>query len=259
MPAPHATVDLPSSAFTRRRQVQPEILHESPARLMDRLKAFPLFAHLPPARLSVLASNTQMRVYGAGDVIWRQGESSRWVLFIEDGLAITSRNTSNGVNRTYGLYGPGDSLGLYATWSGGKYPTDALALNHGLKVLLLSASTLVRMARAGPLLLEPLMAGRGRFAAAVIRKIGIVSAGTVSQRVATLMLMLLERYGVSMGDHAARLPIRMTLEQIGAITDARIETVARALSEWKREGWMSNDQDGFNFSALDRLKNLATA
>lgn len=219
-----------------------------------RLARFGLFSDFPPHCLARLAAATRVQVHGAGDALWHQGEASRRVLLIEEGLAIASRRVREGVSRTYGLYGPGDSLGLYAIWAGMKYPTDALALNHGLTVLALSSSALVKCVREEPRLLEPLMEEVGRFTEAFLRKIDIVSAGTVQQRVAALMHMLLERYGVPTGERAASLPIRLTLEQIGAITDARIETVARALAEWKREGWMSNDADGFHFSALSRLK-----
>jgi CRP-like cAMP-binding protein len=96
----------------------------------------------------------------------------------------------------------------------------------------------------------------GHFTEAFIRKIDIVSAGSIHRRMAALLAMLIERHGVSTGDNAACLPYKLTLAQIGGIADARIETVARVLSQWKKQGWLAVDTEGFHILELDRLHAL---
>ena len=68
--------------------------------------------------------------------------------------------------------------------------------------------------------------------------------------------MLLARHGIVLGENEARLPFRLTLEQISSIVDSRLETVARVLAVWKRQGWLRIDADGFHFGQLDRLAAL---
>ncbi len=219
----------------------------------SRLRRFELLAGLPERVFARLAGATQARQFAAGACLWRQGDENHQVLFIERGLAVTSRHIRVGIDRTYGIYGPGDSLGVFAIWAGMRYPTDAFALNSGLTALAMDTAVLLRCAERQPALAEPLRAEIGRFTEAFLRKIDIVSAGAVSARVATLLTGLIERHGTAIGANAACLPYRLTLAQIGSIADARVETVARVFGEWKKQGWLSIDSDGIHVLELDRL------
>lgn len=247
----------PRRNYVRRRwPASPDIGQPEPEALARRMRRFALFATLSESALTTLAGAARQQAYHAGEIIWRQGELNRHVLFIEKGLAITSRMVRDGLDRTYGFYGPGDSMGLYAIWAGMRYPTDARALNEGMTAIQLDTRAVVDMARKNAAMTEPLLQEIGRFTEAFIRKIDIVSAGTVARRMARLMSLLVERYGEASPDGGSHLPFRLTLEQIGAIVDNRFETVARVLADWRKEGWLSIDENGYHFSRLDRLKAL---
>lgn len=251
------TVDLPRSLIWRsKRPALPSPGQPGGEELVTRMRQFDLFADLADDLLLELASFACIQSYRTGEYVWRQGEASSRVLFIERGLAKASRRDAAGLSRTYGLYGPGDSLGVYALWAGMKYPTDAAALSEGMTAVLLDSEALLRCAHNQPSLSAPLIAEIGRFTEAFIHKIEIVSAGTIPQRMAALMIMLVDRYGEESPDGRAELPIYLTLEHIGGIIDARIETVTRALGDWKRRGWLAVDGDGFHFARFDRIRSL---
>ena len=233
----------------------PALRAEAPT-LTERLRRFALFAHLPARAMADIAAATRVLECPPGTWLWRRGDPSLQVLFIERGLASTSRRAREDVDRTYGLYGPGDSMGLHAVWAGMRYPTDAQVLNNPLTALCLETPALVRCAERQPELAEPLMVEVGHFTESFIRKIDIVSAGSVHRSMAMLLAMLIERHGVSTGDNAACLPYKLTLAQIGGIADARIETVARVFSQWKKQGWLAVDSEGFHILELDRLHAL---
>lgn len=247
-------VDLPRRVFRRCRQraLLPEG-QPGQAELAERMQRFALFARLPPGELAELAAAASIQSFRTGETIWHEGERNRRVMFIEQGLVKAARCRRGGGKRTYGLYGPGDSMGLYAIWAGMKYPTDAVALNDGMSAILMEADFLARFAEAHPELAEPLMVEIGHFTEAFIRKIDIVSAGTVPERLAVLMTMLIERYGIASQADSARLPINLTLAHISEIVDARAETVARALGSWRRQGWFRVDEHGCHFARLDKL------
>lgn len=221
--------------------------------LLDRMKRFELFAQLPELTLRTLAATAREWVYHAGEYLWRQGESNHRVVFIEKGLAVTSRRVREGMHRIYGLYGPGDSMGIYAIWAGMSYPTDAQALNEGLRVIQLDTSAVIECAKHESQFSSSLLTEISKFTEAFMRKIDIVSAGTATQRIAKLMNVLVERYGVSKRENVAHLPFTLTLEQIGRTVDSRIETVARILSEWKRRGWVAFRADGIYIAGMDQL------
>jgi len=177
-------------------------------------------------------------------------------MFIEQGLVKASRRNRAGGSRTYGLFGPGDSMGILAIWAGMKYPTDAVAMNDGMSAIFVDTEAMLKFAEKYPRLAGPLRVEIGRFTEAFIRKIEIVSAGTVPQRLAVLMTMLIERYGVDKKGNKARLPISLTLEQISEIVGVRLETVARILSGWKKDGWLTIDASGCHFARLDKVREL---
>lgn len=250
---------VPSNLFVRRKRLTP--LPESQPGQKDmarRLRRFELFGALPDSALLRLAGAARVKACRAGEFLWHQGEEDREALFIERGLAIASRRAREGVDRTYGLFGPGDALGIYALWAGMKYPTDVLALNDGMTALQLDANALLGCLADEPAWAASLMVEMGRFTDALIHKIDIVSAGPTPRRVAALFVLLTGRYGAREKNGSALLPFRLTLQQIGGIVDTRIETVARVLSDWRSQGWLRSDSQGFHFSDISRLDALLT-
>lgn len=273
--ADKSVVQLPRRAFRRGvKRIAETAAQPNLDELSVRLRRFGLFSKLSPATLAALAAWARVRECRAGEFIWHQGEPNQRALFIEQGLVKTSRRNPAGVSRTYGLHGPGDSMGIYAIWAGKTYPTDAVALSDGMTALEIDSAALVELAGKSRLVSEKLLVEIGRFTEAFIHKIDIVSAGTVPRRLAALMTLLVERYGMvddtpkpvtksqespaapraaSPKAGPARLPISLTLEHISEIVDARIETVARVFSAWKRQGWLKIDANGCEFAKLEPL------
>ena len=250
-------VDLPRRVFRRIKRQTP-LPSDQPGKeeLMQRMRRFDFFSKLPARTLAELVSAASVQAFRAGDRVWRQHDEDRRVMLIEQGLVKASRRNRAGGSRTYGLFGPGDSMGILAIWAGMKYPTDAVAMNDGMSAIFVDTEAMLKFAEKYPRLAGPLRVEIGRFTEAFIRKIEIVSAGTVPQRLAVLMTMLIERYGVDKKGNKARLPISLTLEQISEIVGVRLETVARILSGWKKDGWLTIDASGCHFARLDKVREL---
>jgi len=225
--------------------------------LAKRLRHFELFAGVPQAVLRTVAAGAQLRTFRQGEFLWQRGDPARTIVLIGSGLVKASRRNRNGASKTYGVFGPGDSLGLYAFWAGMRYPTDAIALNEGVILIIIDAGEISDLAEQYPQLSRNLTGEVTRFSEAFIDKIEIISAGSIEQRLAVLLLQLVGRYGVDGRGEQARLPVFLTLVQISEIIDARIETVARALGRWKRAGWLIIDAHGWHFSRLDKLRELS--
>ncbi len=251
------TVDLPRRVFRRIKRQTP-LAASQPGRseLIERMRRFRLFSSLPARVLSGLAAASSVETFRAGDYIWEFNDEDRRVMFIEQGLVKGARRNRAGLSRTYGLYGPGDSMGIFAIWAGMRYPTDAVAMNDGVTAIFVDAEAILDFSEKYPRHAAALRFEIGRFTDAFIHKIEIVSAGTVPQRLAVLMTHLIDRYGVDKEGDRARLPITLTLEQISDIVGVRLETVARTLSVWKKDGWLAIDANGCHFSRLGRLREL---
>lgn len=250
-------VDLPRRVFRRIKRHAP-LPSGQPGKeeMARRMQRFALFAELPARVLSELVTAASVQSFRAGEYIWRLNDEDRRVMFIEQGLVKAARRNKEGVSRTYGLYGPGESMGIFAIWAGMKYPTDAVAMNDGMTGIFIDTDAMLKFAEKYPRLAGPLRIEIGHFTEAFIRKIEIVSAGTVPQRLAVLMTLLIDRYGVDKKGNKARLPITLTLEQISEIVGVRLETVARILSGWKKAGWLTIDASGCHFARLDKVREL---
>jgi CRP-like cAMP-binding protein len=95
-----------------------------------------------------------------------------------------------------------------------------------------------------------------RHTQALRAKIGIVSAGTVPRRLATLMLYLADRFGRPAEDAVLRIDVALTREQIGQLVSARVETVIRVLSRWQKLGWLRGTRDGLELLRRDMLERV---
>lgn len=250
-------LELPRSVFHRDKRYAP-LPSDQPdsEELTRRMQRFELFSCLPRPVLAELASAASVQVFCVGDHIWCEGEPNLHALFIEQGLVKAARRNRKGIGCTYGLYGPGDSMGIYAICAGMEYPTDAVAMNNGMTAILVDSVAILRFAEKYPHLAGPLRTEIGRFTDAFIQKIEIVSAGTAPHRLAVLMTMLVDRYGVENEGCKSRLPMTLTLEQISEIIGTRLETVARILNSWKKNGWLTIDTNGCHFTRLDKMREL---
>src|SRR3989337_2490520 len=98
-----------------------------------------------------------------------------------------------------------------------RYPTDAIALNEGVILIIIDAGEISDLAEQYPQLSRNLTGEVTRFSEAFIDKIEIISAGSIEQRLAVLLLQLVGRYGVDGRGEQARLPVFLTLVQISEI------------------------------------------
>ena len=257
--AAYAPLMLPRSLFFRTKahatSPQPSIAL-SRGQLATRLRCFELFADLPLTALKDVAEHVTVRSYRRGEFLWQWGDPAESIALIESGFVKAGRRDRKGASKTFALFGPGDSLGLFAFYAGMRYPTDAVALNEGLILMFVEAAELTRLAAKYPALADRLQGEVTRFTEAFINKIEVISAGSIAQRLAVLMMQLIGRYGVAHRSDQAQLPFVLPQEVIGEIIGARIETVARILAGWKRDGWIATDTHGCHFHCLDKLRGL---
>ena len=255
-------IALPRSVFFRTKFVSGSRIAPLPAEqperdeLARRMRRFELFSKITVAAIKEIAADTTVRVYRRGEFIWRRGDKVDKIILLESGFVKAARRDRHGASKTYGLYGPGDCLGLFALFAGTKHIIDAVALNEGLRAICIDVDPIFKLAEKSSRFSSNLHSQMSRFTEALINKIEIISAGTMSQRLAVLMMQLLDRYGTDKNENSAHLPVSLTLEQISEIIDARLETVARVLGDWKRAGWLVIDSNGSHFSNLDKLREL---
>lgn len=252
--------NLTRSAFFAHRRAAPKdhppLVQPVKHKLARIMASFELFCELPFDLIAEVASASKVRVYHIGEFIWKRGDRVTAITLVESGFVKLARRDQAEASKTYGLYGPGDAIGLFAMFAGNKHSVDAVALNEGLRTISIDARKFLKLTERSATLSNNVRDELTRFTESLINTIEVVKGGTVAQRLAVLMIQLLSRHGVDRHDNQARLPFMLTLEQLSEIVDARVETLARVLSQWKREGWLSTTQRGFIFPQVASIYGL---
>ncbi|MBL8742920.1 MAG: Crp/Fnr family transcriptional regulator [Myxococcales bacterium] len=89
---------------------------------------------------------------------------------------------------------------------------------------------------------------------AVLReKVDVLTAGEVPQRLATLFLVLLERFGDEGDQGELQLPVVLSRRVLARLVNARVETVIRVLSKWDKESFVETSDQGFIVRDTGRL------
>jgi CRP-like cAMP-binding protein len=213
--------------------------------LERKLRQVTEFQGLGERSIALLAKHARFQRHRAGERLWASGEDATQIAIVTGGLAKLVRPNLEGDPFNYGLFGPGDPIGVPALLDGRRYPTDAVAISQGLEVIRLDASILRQLARKEPAVGNALTALLLRFIDIMRSKIEILSAGFMPRRMQVLMLCLADRFGTWEGDRRVRIPLALTREQIAETIGVRLETVVRELKRWQRSGWIEISTSGY--------------
>lgn len=235
------------------------------AHLQRALKNSRIFRCLPDEFLPELASLTTVTAYRDGEYLWRTGDDAASFSIVQAGLVEIRRATAHGGDTIVGLFGPRESLDNFSTFDTRIRGTDAIAVSDKVELLRVRAAPVLEALRRLP---TPCQSCRPVSMAAAMQtsmaiqlgaleaKIDIMSAGTVEQRLALLILHLLDRFGDEDETHALHIPVALSRGQMARYVGARVETVIRTLSQWKRSGWIESFAGGFRFASTEPFERI---
>ncbi|MCP5316293.1 MAG: Crp/Fnr family transcriptional regulator [Chromatiaceae bacterium] len=203
-----------------------------------------------------MAQKSVLQDLTSGELVWHAGTTAKHFFLVESGLVAIRQLTLEGNSFIVTLFGPGDSLCIAPALQGIEYPGDAVVISETANLLLVPAAPVVAAMASDAVLNRALNRVIIEHSKILRHKIDIVSAGPVPRRLATLMLNLVERFGVSDNDDRAFVPIALTRESVGQLINARTETVIRTLSKWQKAGWFTTSPDGFHIDRLEILDRI---
>lgn len=109
----------------------------------------PLFAHLPPEQLALLATAFEVRRYEVGEIIFAQGAPTQGFLLLISGLCLLTQRQADGSERQITVVNPNQYLGQEALFRDG---TENMTLRvlESATVLLLKRARLLELAASYP-------------------------------------------------------------------------------------------------------------
>ena len=204
---------------------------EETARLLGRVS---IFAGLTPDQLADLASVAVPRRWGAGEVIFREGDAGDTCYVIEDGCVRVTRNHSDGRTITLAELRPGDLFGELAMFDSEKRSATVEAAEETTAVALLAGDLRRLLLRHPDISIKLLSAFAERLKEANER-ISRQSFQTVASRVAGVLLSHTEER-VGDGVPAQDVLIRSTRAEIAQLAGSSRESVSRFLATLERAG-----------------------
>lgn len=136
------------------------------------------------------------------------------------------------------------------------YPAEALAATE-VAVVRIPAQLVVERAQHEPTLSHALSHAPLEHTRALVAKIDVVSAGSVTARLATVLLQLYERFGDENEQGVAEVAVPLSRTALARLVSARTETVIRALSSLQRSGALRTLPHGFAVPDRARLERIA--
>ncbi|MFN8594453.1 MAG: Crp/Fnr family transcriptional regulator [Thermomicrobiales bacterium] len=206
-----------------------------------RLADVPLFAGLSAPVLDEIARESRIRRYGAGQVLWSEGDPGDALLVLEAGQLRVSRFTGAGVEVVLAVVDAPAALGELALLDGA--PRDAAVIaQQPVVVRYLARSVFQGLLRREPTLVDGLL----RSLAAMVRAGNARHAKTVGLDVpGRLAAWLLARAVESepRGRGQPEIVLGRSQGQLAAELGTTRSTLNRALNSFEALGYLSRDGD----------------
>lgn len=224
----------------------------------DLLKNTRLFAALPAAALDQICRAGQFTRIERGAFLFHQGQPADRFYVLLAGQMRLVQHTTDGKDVTMAVFTEGDLIGLIVALTEDAFPGTAEALADSTLCTLPPAVMWSLMNQHAALSVEivRMMAARLHEAHARIREL---SAERVQQRIARSLTRLASKVGVSAGDGAVRLDVRLSRQDLAQMSGTTLETVSRTLSAWEAQGIISAGREQVTIRDSHALMTLAEA
>jgi CRP-like cAMP-binding protein len=213
--------------------------------------------NLSTMTLRTLADHSAVNSVRPPRPLWKMGDASEFAALVLAGGMEMVRTSPSGHEFTMGFFGPGDMLGLCAVAQGNEYPCTARPFSAETKVLKIRLKAAIQNKQDSTSTeLSTWISAELLTHQRILRdKVDILSAGKVEHKVCELLRQLQRRFGTKgVGNADTVIPLRLTKTQIGRLVDARVETVIRLFSIWKKAGLVSFEKNSIHILSWRELE-----
>uniref|UniRef100_UPI00404856E5 Crp/Fnr family transcriptional regulator n=2 Tax=Orrella sp. TaxID=1921583 RepID=UPI00404856E5 len=207
-----------------------------------------LFADLNESDFELIHAPIDDLVFQPGVALFGEGRSAGHVMTIRTGVVKLVRNAADGRARIVRILKPGDVIGLEALFSP-VYDTDAVALSP-VSVCKIPITVIKDLSAQSPRLHMRLMERWHRAVKEADDWLAALNFGTARQRVANIILKMRHMEDPTLTTLFSR-------EDMGAMSDLKLETVSREVSRWTKEGVIEpQDKIGrlYRITSIDKLQ-----
>ena len=224
------------------------------------IKSSRSFDGLSDANKKYLFDHSSHHNYKKGASLWLKSDPGEFCAFIVDGLIEISNPNLSGDDHIFGIFGPGDIIGLSAILKRSPYPASAIVGSKHCSVIKLFIRSIEHdLAESDRANMHAWQRERLLSHEQILReKIMILSAGSLHTRLIEFFEHLRLRFSKNQIERAQsiHIPLSLTKTQIAKVIEARVETVIRILNRWEKAGYIKFDSGSISISKIEKLKNL---
>lgn len=172
-----------------------------------------------------------------GQTIWFNGSQHDFFGLVGSGFVKMVSRTNRGGEITAEIMGPGQVFGLLGAIDGGGCPLTAKAVCD-LWYCRIPRRDFIPQFTGRPILKDRLLKRTTHRLRQANDMIARMSSGTVEERLAKIMLYLIESYAEPCGEGLI-LTVPLTRQDLGEMAGTTVETTIRVLSRWQKQGILS--------------------
>jgi CRP-like cAMP-binding protein len=213
----------------------------------------PVFVTLGTSDLEVVAEVCHPRRFGAGEVIFREGDESNTCYIVRSGHARAIREHADGRQIALATFGPGDIFGELAMFDDERRSATVETIDP-LDVLAILGPDMRRLMLRRPQLAVALAGNLARRLRATNERLANQSFQTVQSRVAGVIQSLVEQ-AVTEGASPADVTITATQADLAMLAGSSRESASRFLATLERAGVISQGRGRLTVHDPDALRN----
>jgi len=222
----------------------------SKAKVIDLIKAAPMFSALSDQAVGDLLESCEIRDYRAGARVFGPSQKADRFFLVLAGQVKIFKLSAKGDEQILHLYGPGETFGEAAMWGRGNYPAWA-DVTSDATLLAVTLQVLRRSIRDNAELAMGMLAGLSAKLREFNQLIEQLSLKEVPARLAGLLLVESRRAG------SWKFRLRQTKRQLAAQLGTIPETLSRALGKMKAAGLIDVSGSKITLLKIDALEELA--
>jgi len=222
--------------------------NEDTTQLLHRV---PVFSTLSPEELEHVAQVVVPRRFGAGEVVFKEGDEGSTCYVVRSGRMRAVRAHPDGRTITLAHFGPGDIFGEMAMLDGERRSATVESVEDTDAIAILSAD-MHRLLREYPDISVKLIAALGQRLRETNERLARQSFQTVQSRVAAVLAQLVQE-ARSEGSDEADVVITATQAELAQIAGSSRESASRFLAVLERAGIISQGRGKLTVHDPDAL------
>ena len=215
----------------------------------------PVFSSAPERVLQSLAAAGHPLKFPKGARLWDAGTHPTHVFVIGSGL-VKIVQPSEHANVLCGLVGAPSCLGELAVAEGTPYRVTAVSATN-VSAYAIPSSALEAALKEYPELAMAWLHSVAAKLELLHKKIEILSAGAVCQRMASVFVWLYELLGDDLEDGSAIVPVHLTRMELADLVGTTYESAVRQMTDWESRRLVMTTSGGFTLPELDKLRHIA--